>query len=125
MQFASFAVMGYKAFHGFTWRYNALHIAVVVRFCYHRTIPIMRFAAYYVSKFHYWLYTREASHSVCLHFRHLGRNVNKLLNNFLVGARSAPTTLLCPRFVTYSIYRSCKNSAFSHARPFFSTFLPI
>jgi hypothetical protein len=27
--------------------------------------------------------TREASHSVCLHFRHLGRNVNKLLNNFL------------------------------------------
>jgi hypothetical protein len=26
--------------------------------------------------------TREAFHSVCLHFRHLGRNVNKLLNNF-------------------------------------------
>jgi hypothetical protein len=26
--------------------------------------------------------TREASHFVCLHFRHLGRNVNKLLNTF-------------------------------------------
>jgi hypothetical protein len=36
----------------------------VVRFCYHRTIPMMIFAAYYV--FHYWLQLELAAYNVLI-----------------------------------------------------------
>jgi hypothetical protein len=41
---------------------NKMKTIFVVRFCYHRTIPMMRFAAYY--GFHYWLQFELAAYNV-------------------------------------------------------------
>jgi hypothetical protein len=44
----------------------------------------------------------------------------KVLMYSLVGARSAPTTLLCPQFVTYSTYTGPEKNHFFRALDLFS-----
>jgi hypothetical protein len=45
----------------------------VVRFCYHRSIPMMRFAAYY--SFHYWLQFELAAYNALI----VGRNLPRIV----------------------------------------------